>query len=63
MLGRTDATDRVIAIGRIRATYRTFRFIDSIRRNQLRGLLLLPLTIPQSHQKPAMRDRGINIFS
>lgn len=41
--------DRVTAI---RATYRIFRFIDSTRRNQPRKLLLLLLTIPQSHQRP-----------
>lgn len=62
MLEKTDARsgnrDR-----RIRATYRTFRFSDSARRNQPRKLLLLPLTISQSHQRPAMRDRGINISS
>jgi len=59
MLKRTDA-DRVIAIWWIRAIESSG---SAIPRNQPRKLLLLLLTISQSHQRHAMRDRGINISS
>ncbi|XP_014482305.1 PREDICTED: uncharacterized protein LOC106748368 [Dinoponera quadriceps] len=62
MLRRADArsSDRD---RRIPATYRTFRFIDSARRDQLREALVTSTHDSPKSSEIAMRDRGINISS